>query len=585
MGEVIAASRLSVRRAPGADRLRTACWTVACAVALVHTWPHRDGLVNFDAVSYLDIARDYARGDWNSALNGYWSPMYSWLLALALAIVRPSPGFEYPLLHIVNGGLFALALAALDWLVAELRRRADADAEGVSGLSSFGWQLAASSLFLWVAIELIVVWLEDPDLLVLGSVCVIARVLLRIEAGLGTRRTWAGLGAALGAGYLAKTAMLPLAPVFLAVAVWVAPRRQRVIGAAIAVVCLAAVGGPFIIALSVREGRPAFGHSGTLNYVWFVNHSADWPRQWPAHWPHWDGDPRSGRAAHPARLLMRDPAVYEFGSPIGGTYAMWRDPAYWHEGVHAAASARDQLRRLRLSATDLYALFTLNPYNAEFFNPQPAILAVIIMLLAVAGWRRSAAAVALIVPAAAAVAMYAAVYIEPRYLGGFMLVGWIGVLLVPAAARNGFASRRLRDAAAVAIAVVCVGSVAAATVFEVWPEVQRRAGRRAPLPTPADVAASFGAAGLRRGDPIAVIGNAQVASRWAHLAGVRIVAEVPAADAPIFWADPARGRKALDAVAPYVAAVVADWPPGFTSAPAGWRTVDGAAYFVRIERP
>lgn len=37
-------------------------------------------LTNADAVSYISIAQKYARGDFANALNGYWSPLLSWLL-------------------------------------------------------------------------------------------------------------------------------------------------------------------------------------------------------------------------------------------------------------------------------------------------------------------------------------------------------------------------------------------------------------------------------------------------------------------------------------------------------------------------
>ncbi len=33
-----------------------------------------------DEISYIDIARAYATGNWGTAINGYWSPLYSWLL-------------------------------------------------------------------------------------------------------------------------------------------------------------------------------------------------------------------------------------------------------------------------------------------------------------------------------------------------------------------------------------------------------------------------------------------------------------------------------------------------------------------------
>jgi hypothetical protein len=36
-----------------------------------------------DSRSYSEIARAYLRHDWAMAINAYWSPLYSWLIAIA----------------------------------------------------------------------------------------------------------------------------------------------------------------------------------------------------------------------------------------------------------------------------------------------------------------------------------------------------------------------------------------------------------------------------------------------------------------------------------------------------------------------
>src|SRR5437899_8814556 len=93
----IPASVTTAAKPHAEDRhLRLACATGAAAVGALHCWLYRNELINLDAVSYIEIARDYARGDLVHALNAYWSPLYSWVLAGAWIIVRPSPAFEYP---------------------------------------------------------------------------------------------------------------------------------------------------------------------------------------------------------------------------------------------------------------------------------------------------------------------------------------------------------------------------------------------------------------------------------------------------------------------------------------------------------
>ena len=34
-----------------------------------------------DEISYINIAKAYAAGNWGAAINGYWSPLYSWLMS------------------------------------------------------------------------------------------------------------------------------------------------------------------------------------------------------------------------------------------------------------------------------------------------------------------------------------------------------------------------------------------------------------------------------------------------------------------------------------------------------------------------
>jgi len=89
--------------------LRGVCWTIALVAGFLQTWAARFS-VTPDANSYLDIASAYLRGDWHNALNSYWRPLFSWLLALALGIFHPAPYWESTLLHLVN---FAGLLAAL----------------------------------------------------------------------------------------------------------------------------------------------------------------------------------------------------------------------------------------------------------------------------------------------------------------------------------------------------------------------------------------------------------------------------------------------------------------------------------------
>ncbi len=57
-------------------------WIVLGALLLPLFLP----LLNADGTSYISIAEKYARGDFRNAINGYWGPLLSWLMAPLIAI-------------------------------------------------------------------------------------------------------------------------------------------------------------------------------------------------------------------------------------------------------------------------------------------------------------------------------------------------------------------------------------------------------------------------------------------------------------------------------------------------------------------
>ena len=61
-------------------------WT-GILLAAACTWTGRY-YINADVISYLDVADAYLRSDWQHAINGHWSPLYSWILATILWIWR-----------------------------------------------------------------------------------------------------------------------------------------------------------------------------------------------------------------------------------------------------------------------------------------------------------------------------------------------------------------------------------------------------------------------------------------------------------------------------------------------------------------
>src|SRR6476620_5458547 len=95
-------------------RIRILAWSIGLVVAAVQAWLTRQQLSSDDAIAYLDIGDAYLRGDWANAINAYWSPLYSWILGATLRVFSPSPGWEFPLVKVVNVAIFVFAFVSFE---------------------------------------------------------------------------------------------------------------------------------------------------------------------------------------------------------------------------------------------------------------------------------------------------------------------------------------------------------------------------------------------------------------------------------------------------------------------------------------
>src|SRR5262249_33862137 len=142
------------------------------------------------------------------------------------------------------------------------------------------------------------------------------------------RVTFGALGVILAFGYLAKSALFPLTFVILAVSFFlVGNPRIAVRRVALSLATFCAVASPFIIGLSVAKGRPTFGDSGKLAYAWYADGDGVIDSVWHLEFPD------DKRPEHPTRKIFNEPAIFEYGSEIAGTYPPYYDPSYWHSGV------------------------------------------------------------------------------------------------------------------------------------------------------------------------------------------------------------------------------------------------------------
>src|SRR6266478_6684380 len=277
--------------------LRAAFWAIAILAGFLQAWAARFA-VTPDGTCYLDIASAYLRGDWHNALNSYWSPFFSWLLALAMGIFHPVPYWESTLLHFVNFAGFLVALATFEFFFRSLLRLgkdSPSSEHAEPALPEFGWWLLGYGLFLSTTLSLLPATYTTPDIWVSAFTYIVAGLVLRIRIAGGGWRLFALLGLTLALAYLTKTFYFPMSFVFL-FAGWMAagnPRRTAR-QAALGAMGFLAVAGPWIFVLSRSRQRFTFGDVGKLAFAITVD-------QVPQFF--WQGENGSGVPTHSVRQL------------------------------------------------------------------------------------------------------------------------------------------------------------------------------------------------------------------------------------------------------------------------------------------
>jgi hypothetical protein len=480
-----------------------------------------------DGISYLDVADQILKGNLSALVHPYWSPGYPCLLALALRVFSPAPSAEILVVHLVTCLMGLMALASFTFFVSQWSRTGALDQKACDPMTDFRLATGfAYTLFLWGTIEMIGFSRTNPDLGVSALVYLAAGLCCRLASPLGGWGTSAWLGIVLSLGYFTKAAMLPLGAVLLVLLaiprLSILPRRSSlVIATSVFVICI----GAYILAMSRNQHRLTFGDSGRLNYAWMVL------REIPVHAGWIDYTPVTGSPVHPLKVFMVQPTVIEFKDTVPGTYPLWYDPAFFHEGLRVRFDLRQQVRGLMRSAED----FIVAQHNG--LGP---LVAGITVLCAFAFRRRFRVDFSrswLILWALAAFGAFAVVIIEPRYISAFIVLFWIAVY--DAVSRGVLASAPSAYRAVIGVAAICIllpqlfhigsGVVRSIRGTEAPAEVLGESTSARPwdskAPTQIVVASELARIGLRPGDEIATVGF-PFSVYYARLARLRIVANI-----------------------------------------------------------
>lgn len=492
--------------------VRVGCWVIALVLGGLQAWSARFAM-NPDGISYLDIGDAYWRHDWHNAINAYWSPLYSWILGFFVNVIKPSPRWEYPLVHFVNFLIYIGALCGFEYILSTLVFSRNADT-GVSivqtevGLPTFFWWVAGYGVFITASLFLNGLQLATPDVCVAAFVYFATALLFKILLKSATRGTFCALGMILGFAYLTKAVMFPLGFVFLLTLPLCGGRTAISFkNMASVLVCFLLVASPFIVMLSGTHNRLTFSSVGPVAYEVYVDGFHQFI-------------PEADGLAHPVRKLSNSPRIYDYASPIHGTYPLWYDPAYWHEGLRPFWST-DGERKVVTYGLAVYLYIIFISYG--------------VILVSLIGLRLVAPPTTLpshnqvrswliAVPAFCALLIYLIVYTEPRYVAPFCCI-----LCLLA-----FSGIRVNRSRSWSVLLAFIATVVLAQSVYFARKIDSHTGTAGRgIPVYSDAAESLSELGIRTGDVISVVGSntfGEGGAFVARLARVKIVSEFPDMD-------------------------------------------------------
>ena len=456
-------------------------------------------------MSYLDLARQYATGDWSAIRNGYWSPLYPMLIGVVLWAVKWTGLREITVVYGVNLVLLLLATLAFAWLLDELAKITTGETPAATHRRfGDGWSRGAAwGLFAWLAVRLTGIATLTPDILVSAQLFAATAILARRLRRPLPRRHVLAFGAMLGAAYMAKTVMFPVAFVLLAAYARVARPLRSADGVArealVALATFVVIALPLVLVQSRAAGHFSIGETGRLNYAWYVNYAAPTIGD--------ISDNTSPRGSAVALKSIEGAQLYV--DSAAGSFPYWYDPARWSAGVRARPDVAAQMQVLRVTGRWYRMVVGL-----------PVVAVLLLFVLALEARRRPRLELwPLLVAPATLLALYALIHVEGRLVGAALITALTTMLAIADADDVKRQSRSREVVLAGIIAFGVVGSVQALLRGPRLPEI-RDASR---------LAAQFRGEGVGRGGDVAVVGSPlDQGDYWAHLAEVQIVATIPA---------------------------------------------------------
>jgi hypothetical protein len=303
---------------------------------------------------------------------------------------------------------------------------------------------------------------------------------------------------------------------------------------------------------------------------------------------HWQGGPGQGTPKHPTRKILESPPMYEFGSPIIGTYPAWYDPNYWYKGFEVHFNLRQQLNRLLISGRMIldvvfgtqddfptYVVFGASGFTAGF-----AILLLISQRLPflLKDWAEE---YVLLFPALLGISLYALVLILPRYVGPYFILFWLALFSSIKLANNP-QNKKLVEIVCGVIASVMIVAISMNIVFHTYHSFRKTLNGEDRF-IDGEIALHLKDMDVPSGTKVAIIGSGFDASYWARLARLKIVSEITKEDQEQFWlAKPELKNKVYEKFGETGAAFIMTSNPPSGADLEGWKQVGDTQHYMYL---
>lgn len=503
-------------------KIRMQCFLLAIVFGLFHIF-----LVNFsmtsdspDGISYLDIADAYLNLNWNSVINALWSPLYPLFIAITFFIFKPDYTNELSILHLTNFMVFILALFCFDYFMKELlqfhKNKTKKLSDDFSLIPEWAIIFFGYSLFIFSSIHIIALRGAGPDTLVSAIVYLASGVLLHLNNNPDSNRfIYFIFGFILALGYLTKTPLFIFAILYIILLFFTLKNNKQIFNnILISILGFLILSVPFVGALSLKEGHLTIGESPRLNYAWYINDVTLFV--------HWQGEESgNGTPIHPTRKIFNSPSLYEFASPIDSTYPPWFDPAYWYKGVKVQFNPVKNLSAIALNLNIFYLIF--------FKYLGFVTIGLLVLIFMSIG---KSLLIELLIPSIFMFSMYLPVHLEPRYIGAFVTIFFLGIYLSVQLPKNNLQEKLINHITTIMSVMILITSVAL-----ISKDISDCKCKFSSLENDEiKIVKNLKEFGIKEGDKIGIIGySIPDLPYWARLAKVKIIAEILSKDTDVLW--------------------------------------------------